>query len=50
MEQLAEGLSVCVTKEHRFGTDAFLLSDFANVRRRAHAHVLQVADRRADHI
>ena len=34
MEQLAEGLSVCVTKEHRFGTDAFLLSDFANVRRR----------------
>ena len=34
MEQLAEGLSVCVTREHRFGTDAFLLSDFANVRRR----------------
>src|SRR5699024_10242804 len=34
MEQLAEDLSVCVTREHRFGTDAFLLSDFANVRRR----------------
>ena len=34
MEKLADGLSVCVTKDHRFGTDAFLLSDFAGVRRK----------------
>lgn len=34
MEKLADGLSVCVTKDHRFGTDAFLLSDFAKVRRK----------------
>lgn len=32
MEQLAPDLSVCITRDHRFGTDAFLLSDFAAVR------------------
>ncbi len=37
MEKLSEDLFVCVTKEHRFGTDAFLLSDFAQVRRRDRA-------------
>ena len=26
-------LRVCITKEHRFGTDAFLLADFARPRR-----------------
>lgn len=34
MEQLAPDLSVCITRDHRFGTDAFLLSDFAAVRRK----------------
>ena len=34
MEQLSDTLSICVTKDHRFGTDAFLLSDFAAPRRR----------------
>lgn len=34
MEKLSDELSVCVTKDHRFGTDAFLLSDFAKVRRK----------------
>ena len=28
-EKLAEGLRICVSPEHKFGTDAFLLSDFA---------------------
>lgn len=27
MEKLSDDLSICVTKDHRFGTDAFLLSD-----------------------
>lgn len=31
-ESLGEGYSVCVSNEHRFGTDAFLLADFAQVR------------------
>lgn len=34
MEKLSDNLSICVTKDHRFGTDAFLLSDFALVRRK----------------
>lgn len=34
MEKLSDTLSICVTKDHRFGTDAFLLSDFANIRRK----------------
>ncbi|MDD2954855.1 MAG: methyltransferase [Oscillospiraceae bacterium] len=33
-ERLGTGLEVCVTGEHRFGTDAFLLSDFAAPRRK----------------
>lgn len=33
-EQLAQGLSICVTPDHKFGTDAFLLADFARHRRR----------------
>ena len=32
-EQLAEGLSVCVSDVHKFGTDAFLLSAFATPRK-----------------
>lgn len=31
-EKLSETISVCVTPEHKFGTDAFLLADFAQVR------------------
>ena len=26
-------LRLCISKEHRFGTDAFLLADFAQARR-----------------
>ena len=33
-EPLGENLGVCVTPEHKFGTDAFLLSDFAAPRRK----------------
>ncbi len=29
-EKLSDDIQVCVSKEHRFGTDAFLLSNFAN--------------------
>lgn len=29
MEALSPSVRVCVSKEHRFGTDAFLLADFA---------------------
>ncbi len=32
-ESLPGGVQVCITKEHRFGTDAFLLSHFAGVRK-----------------
>lgn len=38
-ESLGEGISVCVSSEHRFGTDAFLLADFASPR-----HKDKVAD------
>jgi tRNA1(Val) A37 N6-methylase TrmN6 len=31
-ESLSENIKVCVSKEHRFGTDAFLLSEFASPR------------------
>ncbi|MBE6905751.1 MAG: methyltransferase [Ruminococcaceae bacterium] len=33
-ELLGERLKICVTPDHKFGTDAFLLSDFAAPRRR----------------
>lgn len=33
-EALGERLSICVTPDHKFGTDAFLLSDFASPRRK----------------
>ncbi|WMJ22294.1 methyltransferase [Paludicola sp. MB14-C6] len=33
-EKLSETIQVCVSKEHRFGTDAFLLSVFANPRKK----------------
>ena len=33
-EKLTDAISVCVTPEHRFGTDAFLLAAFAAVRRK----------------
>lgn len=33
-EQLGENISICVSREHKFGTDAFLLSDFAHPRRK----------------
>ncbi|MEM1486299.1 methyltransferase [Oscillospiraceae bacterium PP1C4] len=33
-EPLSEQLKLCVTPEHKFGTDAFLLSDFAAPRRK----------------
>ncbi|MBR1740082.1 MAG: methyltransferase [Ruminococcus sp.] len=31
-EDLGEGISICISDEHRFGTDAFLLADFAKAR------------------
>lgn len=31
-EKLKNGVELCVTKEHRFGTDAFLLADFSDLR------------------
>lgn len=33
-EELGEGYKVCVSSEHRFGTDAFLLANFASPRRK----------------
>lgn len=33
-EHLSETICVCVSPEHKFGTDAFLLADFAQVRRK----------------
>jgi len=33
-EMLSEKLKICVTADHKFGTDAFLLSDFAGIRRK----------------
>lgn len=33
-ESLGDGFSICVSTEHRFGTDAFLLADFAGARRK----------------
>ena len=32
VETLAHGTKVCINKTHRFGTDAFLLSHFAEVK------------------
>ena len=34
LEELGAGVNVCVTPEHKFGTDAFLLSSFAAHRRK----------------
>ena len=31
-EKLSDNIEICVTKDHKFGTDAFLLSDFAGVK------------------
>lgn len=31
-ERLGDGCEICVTREHTFGTDAFLLADFARAR------------------
>lgn len=31
-EKLGENIEICISKEHRFGTDAFLLADFAKPR------------------
>ena len=33
-ERLTDNIEICVTAEHRFGTDAFLLADFANPRKK----------------
>lgn len=33
-ERLSDSLEICISKQHRFGTDAFLLSQFAGVRRK----------------
>ncbi len=33
-EWLSDSITVCVSNEHRFGTDAFLLADFCNAKRR----------------
>ncbi|MDD4378257.1 MAG: methyltransferase domain-containing protein [Eubacteriales bacterium] len=32
-EKLSDTIDICVTKDHKFGTDAFLLSDFAGVQK-----------------
>ena len=34
MEQLDKNIFVCIDENHRFGSDAFLLADFANPRRK----------------
>lgn len=31
-ESLGDGIEICISDEHRFGTDAFLLADFAGAR------------------
>lgn len=31
-ESLGDGIEICISEEHRFGTDAFLLADFAGAR------------------
>lgn len=36
-EKLGDSLEICVTREHRFGTDAFLLSDFAGIKKKDRA-------------
>lgn len=33
-EKLSETIEICISDEHRFGTDAFLLADFSKVRRK----------------
>lgn len=33
-EDLGQGIKICISDEHRFGTDAFLLADFANPRKK----------------
>lgn len=34
LEKLNEDINVCISAEHRFGTDAFLLANFANPRKK----------------
>lgn len=36
-ERLSDSLEICISKEHKFGTDAFLLSEFAAIRSREKA-------------
>lgn len=36
-ETINQTLQICVSPEHKFGTDAFLLSDFAQIRRKDRA-------------
>ncbi|MGN0594348.1 MAG: methyltransferase, partial [Hominimerdicola sp.] len=31
-EKLSDKIQICISSEHRFGTDAFLLADFAKPR------------------
>lgn len=33
-EKLSENIEICISDEHRFGTDAFLLADFASPRKK----------------
>ncbi|MCC3350552.1 tRNA1(Val) (adenine(37)-N6)-methyltransferase [Ruminococcus albus] len=33
-ESLGDGIEICISEEHRFGTDAFLLADFSQARRK----------------
>lgn len=33
-EKLGENIEICINSEHRFGTDAFLLADFAKPKRK----------------
>lgn len=35
-EKLGDKIEICISSEHRFGTDAFLLADFAKPRRKDH--------------
>lgn len=34
LEKLGDNIEICVTSDHKFGTDAFLLSNFAQVKRK----------------
>lgn len=34
IEKLGDKIDICITDDHKFGTDAFLLSQYANIRRK----------------